>query len=141
MVEEGYRYSSSVYPIAHDHYGLPNAPPWPFYVRDSGLLEIPASASRWLGKNLPAAGGGYFRLLPFAASRWLIRRVRDVNRIPAIFYFHPWELDPEQPRMSGITLKTRFRHYVNLHRFEDRLRRLLKEFAWDRMDRIYLEGG
>jgi len=139
MAEEGYRYSSSIYPISHDHYGVPDAPAWPFYIRNSGLLEIPASAPRWLGRNLPAAGGGYFRLLPYTASRWLIRRVRRENRVPAIFYFHPWELDPDQPRMSGITLKTRFRHYLNLHRFEARLVRLLRELAWDRMDRIYLE--
>ncbi|WP_405242510.1 XrtA system polysaccharide deacetylase [Lentisalinibacter salinarum] len=140
MAEEGYRYSSSIYPIAHDHYGLPDAPVWPFYVRGCGLLEIPASAPRLLGRNLPAAGGGYFRLLPLAVSRWLVNRVRNANRIPAIFYFHPWELDPDQPRMPGITLKTRFRHYLNLHRFEGRLVRLLKELPWDRMDRIYLEA-
>jgi len=139
MAEEGYRYSSSIYPISHDHYGVPHAPVWPFYIRNSGLLEIPASAPRWLGRNLPAAGGGYFRLLPYAASRWLIGRVRRGLSIPAIFYFHPWELDPDQPRMDGITLKTRFRHYLNLNRFEGRLIRLLRELAWDRMDRIYLE--
>jgi len=141
MAEEGYRYSSSIYPISHDHYGLPDAPVWPFYVGDSNLLEIPASAPRCLGRNLPAAGGGYFRLLPFAVSRWLLRRVRQDHDIPAIFYFHPWELDPGQPRMDRISVKTRFRHYVNLSRFEDRLVRLLRELAWDRMDRVYLENG
>lgn len=138
MAEEGYEYSSSVYPISHDHYGLPDAPAWPFYVKGSGILEIPASASRMFGRNLPAAGGGYFRLLPLAVSRWLMRRVRRLTGVPAIFYFHPWELDPEQPRMPGITLKTRFRHYLNLQRFEPRLVRLLRELPWGRMDEIYL---
>jgi polysaccharide deacetylase family protein (PEP-CTERM system associated) len=140
LAEAGYRYSSSIYPIKHDHYGIPDAPAWPFYVRNSGLLEIPASAPRYLGRNLPAAGGGYFRLFPFAVSRWLMGRVRESYNVPANFYFHPWELDPDQPRMKGITLKTSFRHYVNLRHFEARLVRLLEELPWDRMDRIYLEG-
>lgn len=141
MAEEGYEYSSSIYPISHDHYGVPEAPVQPFYVEGPGILEIPASASRLWGRNLPAAGGGYFRLLPLAASRWLIRRVRRVAGVPAIFYFHPWELDPDQPRMPGITLKTRFRHYLNLKRFEPRLTRLLREMPWGRMDEIYLGHG
>ena len=139
LAEQGFEYSSSIYPISHDHYGLPDAPLRPFYVGGSGLLEIPASAVRVLGRNAPAAGGGYFRLLPYAASRWLARRVvRDLG-VPFIFYYHPWELDPDQPRMSGISLRTRFRHYVNLKRFEPRLVRLLAEFRWGRMDDIFLD--
>ena len=141
MAEEGYEYSSSVYPISHDHYGVPEAPVQPFYIKGAGILEIPASASRLWGRNLPAAGGGYFRLLPLAASRWLMRRVRRVAGVPAVFYFHPWELDPDQPRMPGITLKTRFRHYLNLRRFEPRLVRLLRDLPWGRMDEIYLDHG
>ncbi|MEX2123366.1 MAG: XrtA system polysaccharide deacetylase [Woeseia sp.] len=138
MADAGYLYSSSIYPIAHDHYGLPDAPAYPFYVRSAGILEIPASTSRLFGRNLPAAGGGYFRLLPFAVSRWLMQRIARTTELPAIFYFHPWELDPGQPRMPGITLKTRFRHYVNLQRFEPRLARLLRDLKWGRMDEIYL---
>jgi polysaccharide deacetylase family protein (PEP-CTERM system associated) len=138
MAEAGYEYSSSIFPIAHDHYGLPDAPTAPFYVKPSGILEIPASTARVLGRNLPAAGGGWFRLLPLALSLVLIRRLTRETGVPAVFYFHPWELDPGQPRMTGISLKTRFRHYVNLRCFEARLARLLGELEWDRMDEIYL---
>ena len=138
MSEVGYRYSSSIYPIAHDHYGLPDAPTRPFHVGLTGILEIPASTARLLGRNVPASGGGYFRLLPFAVSRRLMSRIRRVEGIPVVFYFHPWELDPGQPRISGIDVKTRFRHYLNLELFEGRLIRLLRELAWGRMDEIYL---
>jgi polysaccharide deacetylase family protein (PEP-CTERM system associated) len=137
MAEAGYEYSSSVYPIAHDHYGLPDAPTAPFYVKAAGILEIPASTSRLFGRNMPASGGGYFRLLPYAISRWMMRRIARTDS-PAVFYFHPWELDAEQPRMQGIPLKTRFRHYLNLKRFEPRLTRLLHDLDWGRMDAIYL---
>ncbi len=141
IAEAGYSYSSSIYPVVHDHYGVPNAPPYPFYVEKSGILEIPASTTRFLGRNWPAGGGGYFRLLPLAISRMLLRRVSRVGGIPAVFYYHPWELDPDQPRMSGLSLKTRFRHYVNISRSEPRLKKLLQEFRWGRMDRIYLTSA
>ncbi|HTS55075.1 MAG TPA: DUF3473 domain-containing protein, partial [Burkholderiales bacterium] len=81
--------------------------------------------------------GGYFRLMPYAVSRWLIRRVNRLDKKPAVFYFHPWELDSAQPRVSGIDAKTRFRHYLNLHQTERRLRRLLSDFKWDRLDRVF----
>jgi polysaccharide deacetylase family protein (PEP-CTERM system associated) len=132
----GYRYSSSVYPVRHDHYGMPDAPRFPYRVGAS-LLEIPISTARVFGRNLPAGGGGYFRLAPYALSRWAINRVNRVDRRPAIFYFHPWEIDPQQPRVNGVGPKTRFRHYVNLHRTESRLGRLLGDFRWDRMDRVF----
>lgn len=132
-----YRYSSSVYPVHHDHYGAPDAPRFPFHARD-GLLELPVTTSRLLHVNLPAGGGGYFRLLPYGLSSWLIRRVNAVDRQPAIFYFHPWEIDAAQPRIPGVSAKARFRHYVNLHRTEGRLRKLLKEFEWNRVDRVFL---
>ncbi|HET6629007.1 MAG TPA: XrtA system polysaccharide deacetylase [Woeseiaceae bacterium] len=138
MAEAGYEYSSSVYPIAHDHYGLPDAPTGPFYVKRAGILEIPASTVRLFGRNWPASGGGYFRLLPFVLSRGLMRRISRTTGLPAVFYFHPWELDPGQPRMTGIGMRTRFRHYLNLRRFESRLRRVLKDLNWGRMDEIYL---
>lgn len=132
----GYRYSSSVYPVQHDHYGWPAAPRFPFRT-DAGVLELPVSTARMFGRNLPAGGGGYFRLAPYALSRWAINRINRVDKRPAIFYFHPWEIDPQQPRIDGIGLKTRFRHYVNLNRMEQRLRRLLGDFRWDRMDRVF----
>ena len=138
IAEAGYRYSSSVYPIRHDHYGAPNAPRFPHESRD-GLLEIPVTTARLMKRNWPAGGGGYFRLMPYALSRSLIRRVNEVERRAAVFYFHPWELDPGQPRVSGTSLKTRFRHYVNLHRTEPRLRSLLRDFSWGRVDRIFLD--
>jgi polysaccharide deacetylase family protein (PEP-CTERM system associated) len=132
----GYRYSSSIYPIRHDHYGMPDAPRFAHAVGD--LLEIPATTVRSFSRNWPASGGGFFRLLPYGFSRWLLKRVNDVEGQPAVFYFHPWEIDPEQPRIAGINAKTRFRHYLNLHRMEGRLARLLADFRWGRMDRIFL---
>lgn len=140
LAEVGYQYSSSVYPIRHDHYGMPDAPRFPYYPL-SGLLEIPVTTARLFSTNVPAGGGGYFRLMPYLMSRWLLERVNSRDGQPAIFYFHPWELDPEQPRVSGVKLRTRFRHYVNLDKVDNRLQRLLKDFHWDRVDRIYLESA
>ena len=137
IAQAGYRYSSSVYPVRHDLYGMPDAPRFPYRPR-ADLLEIPVTTAVVLGRNLPAGGGGYFRLLPYAVSRALIRRVNEVDRRPAIFYFHPWEIDPGQPRVPGTSLKTRLRHYVNLRRTEPRLRRLLGDFRWRRMDEVFL---
>ena len=132
----GYRYSSSIYPIRHDHYGMPDAPRFMHIQR--GLIEIPVTTMQFLGRNWPASGGGYFRLLPYEVSRWLLRRVNDMDRRAAVFYFHPWEIDPDQPRIPGINAKTRFRHYVNIHRMEGRLKQLLADFRWGRMDSVFL---
>jgi polysaccharide deacetylase family protein (PEP-CTERM system associated) len=137
IAEAGYRYSSSVYPIRHDHYGMPDAPRFVHQVQP-GLLEIPVATVRVFRRNWPAGGGGYFRLLPYAVSKWSIRRVNQWDRQPAMFYFHPWELDPDQPRIAGATSKSRFRHYVNLHRMTPRLTRLLRDFRWSRADRVFL---
>lgn len=135
----GYVYSSSIYPVQHDHYGMPGAPRFPHRPNgDGGILELPPSTLPLMGRNLPAAGGGWFRLLPYAMSRWMLRRVNVRDQAPCMFYFHPWELDAEQPRQSGLTAKTRFRHYINLHRMPARLRRLLCDFEWDRVDRVFL---
>jgi polysaccharide deacetylase family protein (PEP-CTERM system associated) len=136
IAEAGYRYSSSVYPVRHDLYGMPQAPRFPYRPRGD-LLEIPVSTVRVLNRNLPAGGGGYFRLLPYTLSRALIRRVNSFDRQPSVFYFHPWEIDWQQPRVPGTTPKTRFRHYVNLRRTEPRLRRLLRDFRWRRMDEVF----
>jgi len=136
LLEAGHRYSSSVYPIHHDHYGMADAPRFPYAARP-GLLEIPITTTRVLGRNLPAGGGGYFRLAPYPVSRWALRRVNDVDGRPAIFYFHPWEIDPDQPRVPRTGLKTRFRHYVNLRKTEPRLGRLLRDFQWGRVDEVF----
>jgi polysaccharide deacetylase family protein (PEP-CTERM system associated) len=135
--QAGYQYSSSVYPIRHDHYGMPDAPRF-LFESHPGLMEVPITTLRVLNANLPVGGGGYFRLLPYGLSRWLIRRVNRQDKKPAVFYFHPWELDPEQPRVPGISAKTRFRHYINLKHTERRLRRLLVDFKWNRVDRVFL---
>lgn len=135
----GYRYSSSIYPIRHDHYGMPDAPRFAHRVR-TGLLELPVTTARFFDRNWPASGGGYFRLLPYALSRWLLQKVNQRDRQPAIFYFHPWEIDAGQPRIAGISAKTRFRHYVNLQYTEGRLQRLIADFKWGRMDQVFLDG-
>lgn len=132
----GYRYSSSIYPIAHDHYGMPDSPRFAYEVRP-GLIEIPVTTLRVLNRNLPSSGGGYFRLLPYAISRWMLNRVNLHDRESGIFYFHPWEIDAGQPRIAGISGKTRFRHYVNIDRMDGRLNRLLNDFKWGRMDHVF----
>ena len=137
LARAGHRYSSSVYPIRHDHYGMPDSPRFAYRLA-SGLLEIPPTTLRLMQRNLPSSGGGYFRLLPYALSRWMLERVNRIDREPAVFYFHPWELDPQQPRVSGIDAKTRFRHYVNIPRMERRLQQLMSDFRWGRMDEIFL---
>lgn len=138
LVRAGYRYSSSIYPIRHDHYGMPNSPRFAYEVRP-GLMEIPITTLRVLNRNLPSSGGGYFRLLPYALSRWMLSRVNTDDRESGIFYFHPWEIDTGQPRIAGISSKTRFRHYVNISRMEQRLNQLLRDFKWGRMDEIFLD--
>ena len=138
LLEAGYRYSSSIYPVRHDHYGMPEAPRFchrPEHCPD--LLELPPTTVRLLGRNLPAAGGGFFRLLPYPVSRWLIRQVNETEGHPCMFYFHPWEIDPQQPRVPEASAKSRFRHYVNLHHMEDKLDRLLADFRWGRADEVH----
>lgn len=139
LEEAGFRYSSSVYPIHHDLYGMPEAPRFRFRPRrPDGLLELPVTTVRLAGRNFPCGGGGFFRLFPYPLSRWAVRRVNTVDRQASIFYFHPWELDPDQPRQTGLDWRTRFRHYLNLTRVEGRLRRLLGDFRWDTMERVFL---
>lgn len=137
LLRAGYRYSSSVYPVRHDHYGMPDAPRFS-HAPHALLLEVPPTTVRAFNRNWPASGGGYFRLLPYALSRRLIDHVNRHDGESAVFYFHPWEIDVDQPRIPGISLKTRFRHYVNIHRMEQRLTRLLRDFRWGRMDSIFL---
>jgi len=135
----GYVYSSSIYPVRHDHYGMPDAPRFPHRPNgEAGILELPPTTVPLMGRNWPAAGGGWFRLLPYSMSRWMLNRVNTEDRAPCMFYFHPWEIDAGQPRQSGLSARTRFRHYVNLQRMPGRLRQLLTDFEWDRVDRVFL---
>lgn len=137
LQETGYVYSSSIYPIRHDLYGMPEAPRFPFRIRPDAILEIPVTTVKLGGRNYPCGGGGYFRLLPYRAFRWMLRRVNEEDRRPGLFYFHPWEVDPQQPRIQDAPLKSRFRHYVNLGSMHERLGRLLREFDWGRMDEVF----
>lgn len=139
LAEEGYGYSSSIYPVRHDHYGMPDAPRFAHRpAGEAGVLELPISTVRLGGRNLPVGGGGYFRLVPYGAFRWALSRLNRDDLQPAIFYFHPWEVDPDQPRPGGLSAKTRFRHYLNLARMEGRLAAMMSDFAWDRIDRVFL---
>jgi polysaccharide deacetylase family protein (PEP-CTERM system associated) len=137
LLATGHEYSSSIYPVKHDHYGSPDAPRFAHAVRD-GLIEIPPTTLRLFSRNLPSSGGGYFRLLPYELSRWMLQQVNLRDAQPTVFYCHPWEIDPDQPRVVGAGWKSRFRHYVNLDKTEGRLARLLDDFRWDRMDRVFL---
>jgi polysaccharide deacetylase family protein (PEP-CTERM system associated) len=139
LAEEGYIYSSSIYPVTHDLYGMPEAPRFRHQPRAGDFIEIPPTTVRVLGRNFPCGGGGYFRLLPYRATHYALRHVIRHDRQPCVFYFHPWEIDPQQPRVAGASLKSRTRHYVNLARMEGKLRRLLADFAWGRMDEVFLE--
>jgi len=143
LVEQGYAYSSSVAPVTHDHYGWPEAPRFAFKPLPwAPLVEIPVTTALFAGKRLAAGGGGFFRVLPYAFSRWAIRQVNRREQRPAVFYFHPWEIDPGQPRVAGAPLKSRLRHYTKLDQMAPKLRQLIREFAWGRMDLLaYREGA
>jgi len=135
--EAGYRYSSSIYPIEHDLYGMPEAPRFAFRTAPRAILEVPITTLDLGVRRIPCGGGGFFRLFPYAFSRWALRRVNAIDRQPGIFYFHPWEIDPEQPRVAQAPLRSRLRHYLALRRMQPRLQRLLRDFRWDRMDRVF----
>jgi len=137
--EEGYRYSSSVNPIAHDLYGMPDAPRVPFQPDDDGFWELPMTTVRAFGRNWPCSGGGYFRLLPGVLYRQGLARVNGTDGQPGIFYFHPWEVDPGQPRIEGARWKSRLRHYTNLSRMAADIDHILRVFAWDRVDRVFAD--
>jgi polysaccharide deacetylase family protein (PEP-CTERM system associated) len=138
LAQAGYAYSSSTYPILHDNYGIPEGPRFAFHpLPECAFLEIPVTSLRLFGRNWPCGGGGYFRLLPYAASAMALARVNREGR-PCVFYFHPWEVDHDQPRISTAPLKSRLRHYLNLKKTQPRLARLLREFRWRRMDEIFL---
>ncbi len=137
LAEQGYAYSSSVAPIAHDHYGWPEAPRFAFRPLPwSDLVELPVTTAILGGKRVAAGGGGFFRVLPYGFSRWAIRQVNRRESRPAVFYFHPWEIDPSQPRVPNASVRSRLRHYTGLQKMAGKLRGLVKEFRWGRMDMI-----
>ncbi|MDW3095268.1 MAG: DUF3473 domain-containing protein [Gammaproteobacteria bacterium] len=133
----GYQYSSSIYPVEHDHYGMPDAPRFSFFANDAGLVEVPISTVQWMNRLWPSGGGGYFRFFPYAISKRLIRNVNQKERRSAIFYLHPWEIDPDQPKQDNLSMKTKFRHYINLKHTYNRLEKLSQDFRWDRMDQVF----
>ncbi|HET7218507.1 MAG TPA: XrtA system polysaccharide deacetylase [Vicinamibacterales bacterium] len=142
LVSEGYVFDSSIYPIHHDRYGIPD---WSREIQridrpGGSLWELPGSTVRWAGTNFPIGGGGYFRLLPYGWTRRGILRLNAVERKPAVFYLHPWEIDPEQPRIAGSGL-SRMRHYRNLDKTEERLRRLLAEFRFGSVSEVLGEAS
>ncbi len=133
----GHTYSSSVYPVKHDLYGAPDSPRFPYRPGPGPLVELPMTTLRLAGRNVPIAGGGYFRLAPYALFRAALRRYHRAEQAPGLFYFHPWEIDPAQPRIRAAPRLSRFRHTVNLHRMADRLELLLRDFAWGRVDTVF----
>lgn len=153
LIELGFTWDSSIFPVYHDRYGIPDSPTRPYRISSDGgeLLEFPLTTAKLLGYSMPAAGGGYFRLYPYQLSRWLFKRATDDNRTPAIFYLHPWEIDAEQPRVPDAGLLSNFRHYNNLERCLPRLKNLIAEFPFgtvsdslrsiepERIDRAQLE--
>ena len=138
LAEAGYEYSSSIVPVRHDLYGMPDAPKFAFKAANGALLEVPITTITLAGKNINCGGGGWFRLFPYGFTKWALQRVNNLEGEPCIFYFHPWEIDPDQPRQQGISAKTKFRHYLNLGRMYARLERLLDDFNWSRMDEVFL---
>jgi polysaccharide deacetylase family protein (PEP-CTERM system associated) len=137
LVEEGYAYSSSVAPIAHDHYGWREAPRFAFRpIPGADLIELPVTTVEVAGRRMAAGGGGFFRLLPYSFSSWAISRVNRAEARPAVFYFHPWEIDPGQPRVPEAPLRSRLRHYSNLSVMEPKLLKLLKAHRWGRTDAV-----
>lgn len=136
----GYRYSSSIFPIKHDLYGIPGAPRQPFVVEEAGIVEIPLTTLRFMGRNLPFSGGGWFRLMPYGLFRAGLRRVNKTEQASGIFYFHPWEVDPQQPRQQNLPAKTAFRHYLNLEKMESRVEQLLQDFSWNTMESTFMKS-
>lgn len=137
LAEQGYAYSSSVAPVVHDHYGWPEAPRFAFRPLPwSSLVELPVTTAMLGGRRVAAGGGGFFRVLPYAFSRWAIRQVNRQEGRPAVFYFHPWEVDPDQPRVPHAPMRSRLRHYTGLAKMADKLSDLVREFRWGRMDMV-----
>jgi len=140
LAEEGHKYSSSIYPVKHDLYGMPEAPRFAYHpIQGNDFKEIPISTLKMGSKNYPCGGGGFFRLYPYFISRWAFNRVNNTEQQPGIFYFHPWEIDAKQPRQENLAFKAKFRHYLNLQRMEGRIKSLLTDFEWDTMQAVFLK--
>jgi len=138
LADAGFTYDSSIFPISHDRYGIASAPRLPFKLElenGASIREFPLTTFRWNGLSLPVAGGGYFRLLPYAYTRAGLARVNRDDKVPVVFYLHPWEIDTGQPRING-SLLSRLRHYTNIRRCEQRLNRLLTDFEWAPMSDV-----
>jgi len=137
LAEQGYAYSSSVAPVVHDHYGWPEAPRFAFRpVAGSALIELPVTTAKLGKRTVAAGGGGFFRLLPYRFSSWAVRQVNRDEARPAIIYFHPWEIDPDQPRVANAPLKSKLRHYSRLSAMAGKLKRLMGDFEWGRVDEV-----
>ncbi len=141
LAETGHLYSSSVFPVRHDLYGAPDAPRVPWRPDPNGVLELPMTTVRLGGRNLPCAGGGWFRMFPYGLFRTGLARVNAQEKLRGIFYFHPWEIDPSQPRVAEAPPRSRLRHYTGLSTMQGKLGRLLRDFAWDRVDSVFPEIG
>ena len=139
LAETGYSYSSSIFPVRHDLYGNPDAPREPHRPAGSTVWEVPMSTVRLAGRNLPCAGGGWFRIMPYRLFRAGLRRIHRVEGRRGVFYIHPWEIDPGQPRVPSARRSAQLRHRLNLARTEARLVRLMRDFAWGRMDAVFPE--
>ena len=140
--EEGFEYDSSIFPVVHDNYGIPGAPRFPHIKRlECGrqISEFPPSTLRFLGNNIPVAGGGYLRLFPYKLTAWAIHHLNEIERQPAMVYLHPWEIDPDQPRIPASWL-SRFRHYNNLDSTETKCQKLLDDFSWAPMEEVLAQG-
>ena len=141
LFEEGFKYSSSVYPVKHDLYGMPDAPRFMYEpLINNDFKEIPISTIKLGNKNIPCGGGGFFRFYPYFFSQQAYQYINNKEQQSGIFYFHPWEIDPEQPKQQKLALKTRFRHYLNLNKMEHRIINLLRDFNWDSMANVFLNG-
>lgn len=141
LLEEGFQYSSSIYPVKHDLYGVPDASRFMYSpLANQDFKEIPITTLKIGNKNWPCGGGGFFRFYPYAVSKWALQQVNHKDQQPGIFYFHPWEIDPEQPRQQGLNFKARTRHYLNLDKTEARIKQLLSDFQWDTMEKVFLSS-
>ncbi len=138
LAETGHLYSSSIFPVKHDLYGMPETPRFIWHPEHADIIEIPITTVEYGKKRIACGGGGWFRFFPYAFSKSAMKRVNKRDKQAVIFYFHPWEIDPDQPHQKNISAKTKFRHYVNLGRTENRLAQLLSDFQWGRMDDIFL---
>jgi polysaccharide deacetylase family protein (PEP-CTERM system associated) len=137
LAEQGYAYSSSVAPVRHDHYGWRDSPRFAWRpVAGASLIELPVTTLDIAGRRFPAGGGGFFRMLPYRLSSWAIQRVNRDEERPAIFYFHPWEVDPDQPRVQDASVRSKVRHYTNLEVMEPKLLKLLRDHQWGRTDEV-----